>query len=118
MESLYYFYNLQPVNNSCLGDPVGPLSKSEAPGYPLEDRVYATVLLATPANVSICSGGGGWASFALPAGLHSINATALPGLQRFRVQRNESIVALETGRCAPIPPTLVPRLLTLFLAAF
>ena len=39
-EQLFYFYNLQPANNSCPGDPVGPgRFVLDDPEFPLEDRL-------------------------------------------------------------------------------
>eukprot|EP01044_Picomonas_judraskeda_P001878 COSAG03_NODE_120_length_12312_cov_15.216900_9_plen_352_part_00 len=39
-EQLFYFYNLQPANNSCPGDPLGPgRFVLDDPQFPLEDRL-------------------------------------------------------------------------------
>ena len=97
-ERLVYFYNLQPVNNSCPGDPVGPLSKIAGDAqYPLEDAVYVTALLAAPANISIFSGDNPPRTFAVGAGLADVQAPAAPGVQRFVLTRDGAELVNVTG---------------------
>jgi hypothetical protein len=97
-EALFFFYNLQPVNNTCALDPIGPLTKIEdRPEYPLEDAVYVTVLLAAEANVTITTGGGVSTTFELAAGVQTAQVPALAGQQQFEVQRNGIVLALAIG---------------------
>ena len=49
--------------------------------------MYVTTLLAAPANVTITSGGGESLTFAVPAGLASVQVPAAPGAQRFELER-------------------------------
>ena len=87
-EAVFFFYNLQPVNNSCPGDPVGPAVRNASdPDYPVEDAVYVTALLAAPANLTVTSGAALPRDFALPAGVSSVQLPAASGAQRFEVRR-------------------------------
>lgn len=97
-EGVLYWYNLQPIANPCPGDSIGPLVKSSQPGYPLEDAVYVTALLAFPANVSIYGGSSGAATtFSLPAGRSSVQVASAPGWPRVIVQRVGVVLANVTG---------------------
>ncbi len=115
-ESVFYFYNLQPVNNSCPLDTTGPSNILSTPNYEPEDFVYVTSLLAEPATLTIESGlpftkpagqgTGGFtipaggpvaATFSLPVGLHSTKVKALSGGQRFVVTRGGEDVAAAIG---------------------
>ena len=78
-----------------------------SPSYPVEDALYATVLLGLPANITLTTGllpfrGPNFAingnttgprppphseTFALPAGLHSVQIAALPGGQLVELTR-------------------------------
>ena len=100
-EQLYYFYNLQPVNNSCPGDQLGPPAVYQDTAFPPEDRLYATLLLNASAEVVLTSG---WrtdfaasAVVAVPPGLHSFSVLRQPGLQNIRVVRNGVLLANATG---------------------
>jgi hypothetical protein len=95
-ESLFYFYNLQPVDNDCPGDPVGPLDKIRTDAaFPLEDAVYVTALLAFNATLRITSGagsGGAPVAFALAPGRSSVQVPARSGAQRFELLRAGAVL--------------------------
>ena len=97
-EAVFYFYNLQSVNNSCPLDPVGPLSKiTSDDAYPLEDAVYVTALLASDASISIRSGAAAPRTFTVSAGVVSVQAPALPGPQRITVERGGNVLVDVVG---------------------
>lgn len=97
-EQLFYFHNLQYIGNNCSEDPLRRPGYAFNARYPLEDRVYATTLLAAPANITIISGanssgaGGNATQFVLPAGLASVKAPVWPGYQRFIIRRNGNVL--------------------------
>ena len=97
-EKLFYFYNLQPVNNSCPGDPLGPgrfvLADSH---FPREDRLYATLLLNESAELTLISGNASPVSFTAGAGVMSFEVQRYPGQQRLRVTRNGMVLADVVG---------------------
>src|SRR5665213_74705 len=86
-DKLYWFYRLAPHSQP------GTIDRStNAIGYPngairLEDRVFASVFLTAPAHVNIASGDRRY-TFALPAGVHHLNAKFADGPQRFSLVRN------------------------------
>ena len=103
-EAVFYFYNLQPVNNSCPGDPAGPPDLRSDPGFPLEDALYATLLLAKPAELVLMSGLATGASGpqsvlreTVPAGLVSFQVPRRPGMQRVVVSRAGEVLVNVTG---------------------
>lgn len=65
-ETLFYFYNSQPVNNTCPGDPLGPGSVNTDAEFPAEDMLYATVLLREAASLVMTSGAGEFNTFSSP----------------------------------------------------
>ena len=113
-EKLFYFYNLQPWNNSCpvsaaagqlhvteiptvclqlsntcQGDSLGPgrFVVSDA-AYPMDDKLYATLLVNATAVLSMTSGAAAEQTFwVASAGLHSFEVPRFPGAQRIRVSR-------------------------------
>ena len=88
-EKLFYFYNLQPQNNTCLGDPAGPGRFVESdPGYPREDMLYATLLLNASAELSMVSGGAAARTFQGGPGVVSFEVPLFPGEQRLTVTRH------------------------------
>jgi glucan endo-1,3-alpha-glucosidase len=82
-EQLFYFYDLQPANNSCPGDPLGPGRHVVSDlKFPIEDMLYATLLLSAPANVFLTSGSAAPHSFHAEAGVVSFEIPRHPGEQR------------------------------------
>ena len=111
-ERIFYFYNLQPVNNSCRGDPLGPPAIYQDAAFPPEDKLYVTLLLNTSAQVILISGGTSLEhrfdrpagrstapvhSFNAGAGLHSFSVPRHAGLQTIRVERNGTVLASVVG---------------------
>ena len=103
-EPVFYFYNLQPVNNSCPGDPHGPPDLHSDREFPLEDALYATLLLAEPAELVLTSGVATGASGppsvlreTAPAGLVSLQVPRRPGMQRVVVSRAGVVLVNVTG---------------------
>jgi hypothetical protein len=102
-ERLLYFYNLQPIRNPCPQDPVGPPSLNSNARYPVEDAVYATLLLAAPANITMVSGEAGSGqvanmTFLVEAGVQSVRLPGMmPGTQRFIVFRGSALLANISG---------------------
>ena len=97
-EKLFYFYNLQPVNNSCPGDPLGPgrFVRLDA-RYPIENRLYATLLLNSSAELTLISGHGSPVTFRAAPGVVSFEAPRHPGRQRLRVTRHGTVLADVVG---------------------
>jgi hypothetical protein len=97
-ESLFYFYNLQPANNSCPGDPVGPPSINfHDPNFPIEDKLYATLLINSSAELTLTSGAAAPVIFHAPVGLQSFEVPRLPGAQVLKVTRGGVVLADVTG---------------------
>ena len=97
-EKLFLFYNLQPANNSCPDDPLGPGRFVVGdPTYPLEDQLYATLLLNASAEVTLTSGTAAPRTFSLAPGVVSVQVPRLPGAQRVRVIRAGAVLADTTG---------------------
>ena len=97
-EKVFFFYNLQPVNNSCPGDPEGQgrLVLSD-PNFPLEDRLYATMLLNASAQLTLTSGNGAPRSFHATTGVVSFEVPRFHGAQRIKVMRGREVLADITG---------------------
>ena len=85
------------MRNTCPKDPVGPPSLNENTRYPIEDAVYVTLLLASPANITITSGNAAAIRFLVEPGVQSVQVSALPGTQRFVVSRGATLLANVTG---------------------
>ena len=97
-EKVFYFYNLQPANNSCPGDPTGPgRHVLNDTNYPVEDKLYATLLLNASAELSLTSGDAATQTVVLPAGVVSFEVPRYPGKQRVQVRRNGSVLADVVG---------------------
>ena len=104
---MFYFYNLQPVNNSCVADPLGPPAIYQDAAYPPEDKLYVTVLLNASADVILISGASEVDravrsttqinSFKAGAGLHSFSALRRAGSQVIRVERNGTVLVSVVG---------------------
>ena len=97
-EKLFFFYNLQPANNSCPGDPLGPgrfvLADRE---FPLEDRLYATLQLNQSAELSLTSGRASARVFHAAPGINSFEVPRFPGRQRLKVMRDGVVLADVVG---------------------
>lgn len=55
-ETLFYFYDLQGINNTCVNDPLGPGVVNQDALFPSENALYATVLLRAAATLVMSSG--------------------------------------------------------------
>ena len=97
-EKLFYFYNLQPVNNTCPGDPVGPgrFVRSDRQ-YPMEDRLYATLLLNASAELTLTSGIAAPIRFEALPGVVSFEVPRFPGQQRLQVTRGGVVLVDVVG---------------------
>lgn len=97
-EKLFYFYDLQPANNSCPGDPIGPGRHVVSdPQFPIEDMLYATLLLNASAEISMTSGSVGPHTFYAEAGVVSFEVPRHPGAQRLTVTRGGVVLADVVG---------------------
>ena len=97
-EKLFYFYDLQPANNSCPGDPVGPGGHVVAdPNFPIEDMLYATLLLNASAELSLTSGSAPEHTFDAGPGLVSFEVPRFPGAQLLKVMRGGTVLANVVG---------------------
>ena len=89
-DEFFYFYRLHPKA-------AGPVPDRFPAGVErLEDKIYATVFLTTPATFGIRCGDS-TQSHELPAGLHHVSAPLALGRPHFSLKRNARVVIEKTG---------------------
>jgi glucan endo-1,3-alpha-glucosidase len=92
-DALYYFYRVHPKNAVALNTNDSPVV---AFGGNVQDTLYATVLLAGPAQLEVHSGGFSTTN-SLPAGQSMLRTPFAPGPQKLVLTRNGSQVLAIQG---------------------
>ena len=92
-DSVYYFYRTQPMNMVATNDPLGCVT-----GHSdlIQDVIYVTVMLKSPATLKVTSGSTS-PSYSLPAGTSTLRVPFTPGAQTFTLLRNGQTVLTQQG---------------------
>jgi glucan endo-1,3-alpha-glucosidase len=92
-ERVVYWYRTTPKRVTCTNDTLGIPQGIDL----LQDLVFVTTMLNSPAMLTVRSGGLGAVTINAPAGVTTFNVTMGVGAQVFAVSRNGVQIASGTG---------------------
>ncbi|BAU55726.1 endo-1,3-alpha-glucanase family glycosylhydrolase [Mucilaginibacter gotjawali] len=92
-DRIFYFYRTHPNNAVAPNDSIG---KSLVKNGDIKDNLYVTVMLTTPADLVIETGGTEKV-FHVKQGISNIEFPFKPGAQRFKLTRNGTVIMQGSG---------------------
>ena len=100
-DQLFYFYRTHPKDAVATNDPLGPVTNRSGG---VDEALFITTLLTSPAEVRVTTGGG-LVTKAVPAGLAHTRVPFALGAQHFELWRGQSRVLQANGEAIISSPT-------------